>query len=187
VRIVSVVQRYGEEVAGGAEAYCRRLSELLVARGHQVDVVTTCALSYVDWANHYPEGTTELHGVRVHRVPVRHPRQPELFANLNHRVLGSRGALPLHVQEEWMRMQGPDAPGVREAVGDLSADADIACFFTYLYATTYEGLGAARAPALLHPLAHDEPPLYVPLFELTVRSASGYACSASHFLWSSVK
>ena len=39
MRILSVVQRYGDEVAGGAERHCRELATRLAARGHEVDVL----------------------------------------------------------------------------------------------------------------------------------------------------
>jgi glycosyltransferase involved in cell wall biosynthesis len=175
VKVLHVVQRYGAEVAGGAEAYCRMLSERLARRGHTVEVVTTCAVSYVDWANEYPPGPTEIEGVTVHRMPVRRPRHEELFAALNHRVLAGGRQPSFLVQEEWMRMQGPDAPGVRDFVAEESGRFDLVAFFTYLYATTYYGIGASRVPVVLHPLAHDEPPLYVPLLDVPVRSADGFA------------
>ncbi len=42
------VQRYGLEIAGGAEYHCRLIAELL--RDHaEVSVFTTCALDYVEW------------------------------------------------------------------------------------------------------------------------------------------
>ena len=51
MRVLYVVQRYGEQIAGGAEQHARAFAERLVERDHRVTVLTTCAQSYVDWAN----------------------------------------------------------------------------------------------------------------------------------------
>ena len=93
-RLLFVVQRYGREVAGGAELLCREFATRLAARGHSVEVVTSCALNYVDWANHYPAGTAELDGVTVHRLPVAHQRDDRLFEALNTRVVWGQRPIP---------------------------------------------------------------------------------------------
>src|SRR6185503_10834659 len=79
VRLCFVVQRYGLEATGGAETHCRWLAERL-ARSHEVQVVTTCALEYNEWRNHYPPGASTLEGIRVTRHPVERPRDPRAFA-----------------------------------------------------------------------------------------------------------
>jgi glycosyltransferase involved in cell wall biosynthesis len=178
MRLLYVVQRYGAEVFGGAEQHCRQFATRLAARGHDVSVLTSCAVDYMDWANHYPEGTSTLEGVTVHRVPVRRPREDALFGRVQGRVLGRRGspAAPF-MQREWMRLQGPWMPRFPGAVADLSKDADLTIFFTYLYYSTWAGLPAARSATVLHPTAHDEPPIHIPLFDLVFRHPSAFAFS----------
>ena len=39
MRILYVVMRYGEEIAGGAEQHCRDFAERIVQRGHDVEVL----------------------------------------------------------------------------------------------------------------------------------------------------
>ena len=63
LRVLMVVQRYGREISGGAEQLCRDFATKLVGRGHSVDVVTTRASNYVDWADEYPAGVADIDGV----------------------------------------------------------------------------------------------------------------------------
>ena len=85
MRLAFVVQRYGLDIAGGAEYHCRLVAQQL-ARHAQVEVLTTCAADYITWANHYPEGLEELEGVPVRRFRVKRPRDPERFAAWTDRV-----------------------------------------------------------------------------------------------------
>jgi hypothetical protein len=77
-RIAFVIERYGLDVVGGAEHYCREVAERL-AQLYPVEVLTTCALHYDRWANHYPAGREELNGVGVERFPVAVERAPDVF------------------------------------------------------------------------------------------------------------
>jgi len=177
MRVLFVVQRYGPEVAGGAEAACRDLATRLTRRGHEVEVLTSRATSYVDWANAYPEGSSVEDGVTVHRLSVEHPRDPRFFGPLNGRVAWSSGRSPMFLQREWMRSQGPDLPGLVPWLEANAARFDVAVFVTYLYATTWAGLrvAAGLVPTVLLPAAHDEPPLWLTLFDEMLRLPSAYA------------
>ena len=84
-----MVQAYGTDVYGGAETACRQYATLLAARGHAVEVVTTCARSYVDWADAYPPGRTEVDGVAVNRLSVPVPRNVDVFGPVNGRAVAA--------------------------------------------------------------------------------------------------
>ncbi len=173
MRLLVVVQRYGTEVAGGAEAAARQLAVRLAARGHHVEVLTSSALSYQDWADHFRAGTTELDGVTVHRLPVARTRDRDRFEALSRRVvMGDQRAHPL-VARAWEAAQGPELVGFEAWVRANAERFDAAVFWTYLYATTTAGLAAAagRTTTVLHPTAHDEPTFHLPVFELTLRLA----------------
>jgi glycosyltransferase involved in cell wall biosynthesis len=86
LKLAFVVQRYGLDIAGGAEYHCRIVAEHL-ARHTEVEVLTTCAADYITWDNHYPEGIEVLNGIPVRRFKVKHPRDPERFAEWTERVL----------------------------------------------------------------------------------------------------
>jgi glycosyltransferase involved in cell wall biosynthesis len=136
-------------------------------------------VSYVDWADWYPAGTGELDGVTVHRLPILSPRSDRFFGPLNQRVVWGREAVPLHVQEQWIRSSGPELSDLVPWLAERAPAFDAAVFFTYLYYPTWAGLpvAAGLVPTVLHPTAHDEPPLYLPLFDTTFRHPSAFAFS----------
>jgi len=177
VRLLFVVQRYGAEVAGGAEAACRELSTRLAARGHDVHVLTSCALNYLDWADAYPPGDGELDGVLLHRLTARRLRDERVFGPLTGRALYGHRPTPLFLQQEWMRQQGPDLAGLDAWLTERAGGFDVTVFVSYLYATTWRGLpvAAGPAPTVLLPAAHDEAPLWLPLFDLLLRIPTAFA------------
>lgn len=176
MRLLFSVQRYGQEVAGGAELACRQFATRLAARGHEVEVVTSRATSYVDWSNTYPEGDEALDGVTVHRLGVSAPRSDQMFGPVHARVVYGRKPVPLFLQEEWMRRQGPFIPRLERWFDENTARFDAVIFFTYLYYTTWCGLRSVRgrAPTVLHPTAHSEPPFFLPLFDTTLRLPTAF-------------
>ena len=76
MKIAFVVQRYGEEVNGGAELLCRQVAERL-SKYFEVEVITTCAIDYVTWKDEYPSGQDVLNGVVINRFAVDTPRNSE--------------------------------------------------------------------------------------------------------------
>ena len=163
MRILVVVHRFGPEIAGGAEGAARDVARRLVERGHVVEVLTSRAVSYVDWADHFPEGTLDDDGVRVHRLSVTRTRDVAVFNGLHDRVVSGPG--PLHLQEAWMQAQGPVLDGFVPWLERHAASFDVVVFFSYLYWTTWAGLpvASARTSTVLVPLAHDEPPFHLPI------------------------
>jgi glycosyltransferase involved in cell wall biosynthesis len=177
VRLLFVVQRYGLEIFGGAEQATRMFASRMAGRGHDVEVLTSCALSYVDWADHFEPGTSALEGVTVHRLPLVAPRDDRYFGPLNARVNYNDHVPPLLLQREWLQAQGPLLEGQTAWLQANAGRFDVVVFFTYLYWTTAAGLpvAASLAPTLLHPLAHDEPPFWLAVYDTTLRTATRMA------------
>ena len=171
MRLRFVVQRYGVEVAGGAEALCRSTALALVGRGHEVTVLTTTARDYLHWSPYYPEGQTEEEGVTVRRFSVS-PPEPARAAELARRLGLSPG--DPQAEHDWALAQGPVSPDLLSAVADTTG-AELDVFWTYLYATTQMGLPLVRGRSVLVPLAHDEPMMRYDLTRGVFAAASALA------------
>ena len=171
MRVLYVVPRYGPLAAGGAEGACRSFATRMAGRGHSVEVVTSCATSYLDWANVLPSGEAIEDGVRVHRLPTVEPRDLERFSAISMRALTGRHLAPVHVQHAWLAEQGPRLGGLREWLGHHARAFDVAVVLPYLYLPAFEAITtlAGRTPLVFHPCAHDEPPLRLPVYERLVR------------------
>jgi glycosyltransferase involved in cell wall biosynthesis len=181
-KIAFIVQRYGLEVNGGAEYHCRILAERLT-QTYEVDVLTSCAIEYQQWANWYPAETVTIHGVRVRRFATTYERQSRQSGQTEHQLrklmaMDKRGAwgwlkkkyysLKGPTVEEcmrlWPRYQGPYTPDLIEYLRQNHQQYDALIFFTYLYYPTIEGLTVAPHKSILIPTAHDEKPIYLPIF-----------------------
>jgi glycosyltransferase involved in cell wall biosynthesis len=172
VKVAFVTPRYGPQIIGGAETAARQLAEHLVAdTGWEAEAYSTCALDPHTWADELAPGDTEINGVPVHRYASVHGRLPD-FYGLDGRV---RLAPQLATREEgrrWVDYNGPYSPELVDAV--VAADADVVAFYPYLYYPTVAAIGRVRVPAVLHPAAHDEPALYLPVFRGTYGDADAF-------------
>jgi glycosyltransferase involved in cell wall biosynthesis len=163
LHVAYVVPRYGTQIRGGAETGARMLAEHLVAeRGYQVEVFTTCALDALTWRDELAPGTEVVNGVRVHRSASEAGRG-EGFHPLSGRLLADPEEAGVEDMERWVDLQGPKSPALLEAV--QSSAADVIAFYPYLYYPTIRGLPLVRERAIMHPAAHEEPALRLPLFE----------------------
>jgi glycosyltransferase involved in cell wall biosynthesis len=162
VRIAFVVQRYGAEVLGGSEHLCRLVAERLAA-GHDVDVLTSCALDYVTWKNEYQEGADRILGVTVRRFASARERDVEAFNRYSDWIYNNPHSRADEM--EWLKQQGPWCPGLIEYLRRQQNQYDVLIFFTYLYAPTVLGLEVAPARSILVPTAHDEPAIRLDIFK----------------------
>ena len=172
MRVAFVVQRYGEEVAGGAEALCRATARALAERGDAVEVYTTTARDYLTWAPHYPEGTTADGPVLVHRFAADRP-DPRLSDRLGKALTLAGGDDA--TERAWARAQGPVAPGMLRALASARGRHEAIAAWTYLYATSQLAMPLAPERTVLVPLAHDEPMLRFGLTRGLVRMAAALA------------
>lgn len=167
MKIAFINQRYGMEVAGGSESYTRamaeKLSEYLKDTG-SVEVLTSKALSYITWEDHYEKDVEEIGGVTVRRFSAKHKRS---------RVL-QRGAGILmrrfHMHFKWLeelrlKARGPYVPGLVSYIKEHKDEYDAFVFVTYLYYPAYFGAREVYDKAWFIPTAHDEEPIYMNIYK----------------------
>jgi glycosyltransferase involved in cell wall biosynthesis len=162
VNIGFIVQRYGTEILGGSEYHCRLIAERLAAQ-HQVEVLTTCARDYVTWKNEYPEGQDRVRGVTVRRFANARTRDIQAFNRYSDWIFNHP-----HTRQdelEWLKQQGPWCPALIEYLERHHESYDVLVFFTYLYATTVQGLQVDPGRSLLVPTAHDEPAIHLEIYK----------------------
>lgn len=164
MRVAFVVQRCGLEVNGGAEAHCLQVAQRM-AKHWETEVLTTCALDYMTWADWYPAGTEQVNGTIIRRFPVDQTRDVEAFNRLSGELRGRQPTATVDEQEEWMRAQGPVSSELLEYLQGNRDAYDAFIFFGYLYATTYFGLPLVQEKAFLAPLAHDEWTIYFSMWD----------------------
>jgi glycosyltransferase involved in cell wall biosynthesis len=162
LKVAYVVPRYGTEIRGGAETGARMFAEHLVAeRNYEVEILTTGALDALTWRDELPAGSEVINGVTVHRVASEAGRG-EGFHPLSGRLLADPEHASPPEMERWVDLQGPLSPALLDAVA--SSKADVIVFYPYLYYPTIRGLPLVRERAVMHPAAHEEPALHLPLF-----------------------
>lgn len=160
-KIAFVVQRYGEEINGGAELHCRYVARHL-RKNAEVEVLTTCARDYITWRNHYPEGVHELDGIPVRRFRVERERDPLAFGRIQDDLL----RYPHQEADElrWMDEQGPHSPELIRFIKRNQNDYQFFIFFSYRYYHSFHGVRAVPHKSLLVPTAEEDAIIHFPIF-----------------------
>lgn len=179
-KIAIVVQRYGLEINGGAELHARLLAEKLSSL-YEVEVLTTCAVEYEFWNNHYSEGAEYINGIKVRRFKTLKKDLPK-FNKLSKTVrniykYSTREMTPLNFAyllykrkkynkegfnfNEWLETQGPFSADLIHFIKEKKEDYKAFVFFTYLYHPTNIGIQEIPEKSILIPTAHDEPQFYL--------------------------
>lgn len=168
-KVAFVTPRYGPRIMGGAETAARQLAEHLTAERHwSVEVFSTCAVDHITWQDVLPPGDSVLNGVTVHRFRSAAGRVPE-FYELDGRLRSAPAEASATDARRWLETNGPVTLDLLAALRET--DADVVAFYPYLYYPTVAGMDVVSAPTVLHPAAHDEPALYLPVFRPTYTEA----------------
>ena len=171
-KIAFVCQRYGLEVNGGSELYCRQLAEKLAGH-YNVEVYTTCAIDYVTWKNEYQPGTEEIHGITVHRFLNVRQRDQRSFDQISQRVFANAAHSDAE-ESKWIEEQGPVCLELLDELAKKHREYKAVIFMTYLYYLSAKGLPMGFENALLIPTVHDEPPVYLRYYDSVFSSAKGF-------------
>jgi glycosyltransferase involved in cell wall biosynthesis len=173
MKLAVVAPRFGPQVVGGAETAARAYATRVAASGEwTVEALTTCALDATTWANELTPGSEVDEGVTVHRFPVARTRTADFDAMTTKILLARRGASQ-ESQREWLEAQGPYSPELIAAIAQT--DADVVAFHPYLFHPTVAGLPRVAERAVLHPAAHDELVLRIPMYREVFADASALA------------
>ena len=108
--------------------------------------------------------------MRVYRFTSEAGRD-EGFHPFSGALLQSPETASLADAETWVDLQGPKTPDLLDAVA--ASEADVVAFYPYLYYPTVRGVPRVADRAVMHPAAHDEPPLRLPVFPPVFRQVRG--------------
>jgi glycosyltransferase involved in cell wall biosynthesis len=158
LRLALVSPRYAAGAAGGAEVLIQQWAEKLAERGHEIEVLTTCAKNHFTWENHFPPGPGRVGGVRVTRFPVNH-RDTVTHQQVQDRIAQAK-ALTLDEEEAWLD-NGVTSDGLIHYLKENSSRFDTVIFAPYLFGLTYRGVAAVSEKAVLVPCLHNEPFAYL--------------------------
>ena len=154
MRLGFVVPRYGAGIVGGAETLVRDTATRLAARGHSVEVLTTCARDHFTWRNELPAGESRDGAVVVRRHPVSAPRDPALMSGL-HALMDAGFELDAAGERAWVENTGFSA-ALLSAIELAHGRCDALLFAPYLFASTVFGVGIRPERSLMIPCLHDE-------------------------------
>ena len=171
MRLGIVIPWFGRELKGGAEQQAWQIAARLAARGHQVEVITTCCRSHQDdWStNHLPAGvTSEPEGFDVRRFPV-DPRERHAFDRVCRQLLETPlealkpGVSPVSAAyAEIFSHELIRSAALLEFLERQQERFESILFLPYLYGPVLSGIAIVRERAALQPCLHDEPYAYLP-------------------------
>ena len=162
---------FGRDLKGGAEQHAWQIATRLAARGHSVEVLSTCCKSHQDdWeTNHLPEGlVSEPEGFQVRRFRVV-KRNRAQFDRVCGRLLAmdpgklKPGIPPVTGEESTVfTSELIKAPALLEFVTTHQARYDRFILLPYLYGPVIDAIRIVGSRGALLPCLHDESYAYLP-------------------------
>lgn len=171
-KIAIINQRYGLEVNGGSELYSRQIAEKLAAK-YEVEVLTSCAVEYVKWSNHYQEGVETINGVTVRRFKTLHERTPKTFSALDAAMQQNPNA-PKEQSDRWIEEMGPYCPQLVDYIDEHQDDYDAIIVVTYLYYLAVKSIVRVKNKAIFIPTAHQEPFIHFDMYKEVFNAPKAY-------------
>jgi glycosyltransferase involved in cell wall biosynthesis len=168
--VAIVIPWFGAEIKGGAEQQAWQIATRLAARGHVVEVLTSCCRSFFDdWAeNHLPSGKSREAGLVIRRFPV-DARDRAEFDDLNRELLQMPrsnllpGVSPVdHGRAAIWTRENINSQALEDYLSANKSDYQAFIFLPYLYGLILRGLPLVADRAWLQPCLHDEAYAYLP-------------------------
>lgn len=176
-RLAVVVQRYGDEIIGGAESAAKNLCEIMAKNlDIEIDVYTTTSVNYRTWDHFYKEGISSNKNITIKRFKPVFTRQRFLLKlvgvllqrrkklnsinSLKNSIATKLFRIPL--EKLWFILQGPFCPSLISDLYENRNEYEHIIFFTYLYYPTIFGIHKLSnyRNIILIPTAHDEKAFY---------------------------
>lgn len=148
-----VAPRFGPGVVGGSEALTREIALGLAGRGHEVEILTTCATDHYTWANALAPGTTEEEGVVVHRFEM--VSSANRVGHRTHLAVYYDQPTTLDEQTGWLSFPFR-VPGLFAHLLRHGGRYGAVVFSPYLFWTTTVCLPVVAERAVVVPCLHDE-------------------------------
>lgn len=177
-----VISWFGRDLQGGAETQAWQIASRLAARGHAVEVLTTCCHSHSDdWSiNHLPPGLTrEPEGFAVRRFPVTERKWKQFrrvasqLQSLPKAVL-KPGVAPISAADSTIfSHELIKSPALLRYLKERGDDYSAFIFMPYLYGPVLQGLPLVADHGWLQPCLHDESYAYLPEVAAIFRCARG--------------
>ena len=176
-----VIPWFGEDLKGGAEQLAWQVANRLAARGHSIEVLTTCCAAFLqDWStNHLPAGTEKTGELVVRRFKV-DKRNGDIFNRANSHGL----AVPHENLKPGINpfTFGTGEQFVAENINSIALERYLKrnqknyhgfIFLPYLYGVILNALPLVAERSWLQPCLHDEVYAYLPEVEKCMRQCKG--------------
>jgi glycosyltransferase involved in cell wall biosynthesis len=168
--IAIVCPWFGRDLTGGAEQQAFQLATRLTARGHNVEVLSTCNRSFhTDWSiNHHTPGASQEHGLTIRRFPVE-PRNAHAFDEVNAQLLAldaatlRPGVNPVSPADaRTFEHENIKSTALLDCLRAERENYHAFIFLPYMFAPATLGAPLVADRAWLQPCLHDEPAAYLP-------------------------
>lgn len=181
--VAFIPPRFGPGVIGGAEAVLAEAATGLAARGHHVEILTTCARDHYTWANEFPAGVVEVPvddlgedteaapNVVVRRFPVELDTPGVIRDRVGDRILGWQH-ISIQDQQQWVN-DSLRCSGLWDHVFDNGDRYRALIFAPYMFWTTYAVSQINPERSIIMPCLHDEPPAHLDIFRSMIEGVHG--------------
>ncbi len=143
----------------------------LAARGHDIEILTTCATDHYTWANDLAPGVEDHDGITVRRFPTSTDTPGVHRRRIGERILAGE-QVDIADQQLWVN-DSLRVTGLWHHVLDNAANYRALVFAPYLFWTTYAVGQVAPAKTILMPCLHDEPMARLDIFATLIEGARG--------------
>lgn len=172
MRLALVLPRYvaHTSISAGAEQLGAQLAHRLAARGHAVEVITTCALDLRDPHNELPPGVSADGTVSVRRFELDLQHWDRIRSEALTQRWNQERLHTLADEDAWLDSL-PHAPRLYAYLDRHHRAYDAVLFLPYLASTTLYGALLCADRAVLMPALHDEPFARMSVVRLVLEAA----------------